>query len=458
MLTLREIQRVPEKHAGPVTIGGWAKTIRTGKSVGFIELNDGTCFKSVQVVFPNDERNMGKDLSTGCSVRVTGQLVLTPDAPQPFEIQADSITLEGACPPDFPMQKKRHTLEYLRTQQTLRPRTNTFLAVFRVRSVVSAAIHEFFQQRGFVYVHTPILTNADCEGRGEMFQVTTLDLENVPKDDAGKVDYSKDFFRKPVHLAGTGQMYGEAFALAFRDIYTFGPTFRAEYSFTPRHAAEFWMIEPEMAFCDLKGDMEVAEAMVKYIIRAVLERCPQEMEFFNKFIDKGLLERLDNVVSNEFGRVSYTEAVDILQKSGEKFEFPVEWGIDLQSEHERYLTEKVFKKPIFVTDYPVAIKAFYMRLNDVGKTVAAAELLVPGVGEIIGGSQREDRYDVLKARCDQLGMDMSEYQWYLDLRRYGGVEHAGFGLGLDRIVMYLTGMSNIRDVAPFPRTTANLEM
>ena len=458
MLTLREIQRVPEKHAGPVTIGGWAKTIRTGKSVGFIELNDGTCFKSVQVVFPNDERNMGKDLSTGCSVRVTGQLVLTPDAPQPFEIQADSITLEGACPQDFPMQKKRHTLEYLRTQQTLRPRTNTFLAVFRVRSVVSAAIHEFFQQRGFVYVHTPILTNADCEGRGEMFQVTTLDLENVPKDDAGKVDYSKDFFRKPVHLAGTGQMYGEAFALAFRDIYTFGPTFRAEYSFTPRHAAEFWMIEPEMAFCDLKGDMEVAEAMVKYIIRAVLERCPQEMEFFNKFIDKGLLERLDNVVSNEFGRVSYTEAVDILQKSGEKFEFPVEWGIDLQSEHERYLTEKVFKKPIFVTDYPVAIKAFYMRLNDDGKTVAAADLLVPGVGEIIGGSQREDRYDVLKARCDQLGMDMSEYQWYLDLRRYGGVEHAGFGLGLDRIVMYLTGMSNIRDVAPFPRTTANLEM
>ena len=291
-----------------------------------------------------------------------------------------------------------------------------------------------------------------------MFQVTTLDLENVPKDDAGKVDYSKDFFRKPVHLAGTGQMYGEAFALAFRDIYTFGPTFRAEYSFTPRHAAEFWMIEPEMAFCDLKGDMEVAEAMVKYIIRAVLERCPQEMEFFNKFIDKGLLERLDNVVSNEFGRVSYTEAVDILQKSGEKFEFPVEWGIDLQSEHERYLTEKVFKKPIFVTDYPVAIKAFYMRLNDDGKTVAAADLLVPGVGEIIGGSQREDRYDVLKARCDQLGMDMSEYQWYLDLRRYGGVEHAGFGLGLDRIVMYLTGMSNIRDVAPFPRTTANLEM
>ena len=456
MLTLREIQRVPEKHAGPVTIGGWAKTIRTGKSVGFIELNDGTCFKSVQVVFPNDERNMGKDLSTGCSVRVTGQLVLTPDAPQPFEIQADSITLEGACPPDFPMQKKRHTLEYLRTQQTLRPRTNTFLAVFRVRSVVSAAIHEFFQQRGFVYVHTPILTNADCEGRGEMFQVTTLDLENVPKDDAGKVDYSKDFFRKPVHLAGTGQMYGEAFALAFRDIYTFGPTFRAEYSFTPRHAAEFWMIEPEMAFCDLKGDMEVAEAMVKYIIRAVLERCPQEMEFFNKFIDKGLLERLDNVVSNEFGRVSYTEAVDILQKSGEKFEFPVEWGIDLQSEHERYLTEKVFKKPIFVTDYPVAIKAFYMRMNDDNKTVAAMDVLVPRIGELIGGSQREERYELLKKRIEELGMHEEDYAWYLDSRKYGSVPHAGFGLGFERMMMLLTGIANIRDVISFPRTPKSL--
>lgn len=458
MLTLREIQRVPENHVGPITVGGWAKTIRTGKAFGFIELNDGTCFKSVQVVFPNDERNMGKDLSTGCSLFVTGELVLTPGAQQPFEIHAESITLEGACPPDFPMQKKRHTLEYLRTQQTLRPRTNTFLAVFRVRNVVSAAIHEFFQQRGFLYVHTPILTNADCEGRGEMFQVTTLDMENVPKNEEGKVDYTGDFFRKPVHLAGTGQMYGEAFALAFRDIYTFGPTFRAEYSFTPRHAAEFWMIEPEMAFCDLQGDMEVAEAMVKYIIRAVLERCPDEMAFFNKFVDKGLLERLDNVVSNDFGRISYTEAVEILKNCGEKFEYPVEWGIDLQSEHERYLTEKVFKKPIFVTDYPVAIKAFYMRLNDDGKTVAAADLLVPGVGEIIGGSQREDRYDVLKARCDELGMNMSEYQWYLDLRRFGGVRHAGFGLGLDRMVMYVTGMSNIRDVAPFPRTTGNLEM
>ena len=457
MLTLREIQRVPEKHAGPVTIGGWAKTIRTGKSVGFIELNDGTCFKSVQVVFPNDERNMGKDLSTGCSVRVTGQLVLTPDAPQPFEIQADSITLEGACPPDFPMQKKRHTLEYLRTQQTLRPRTNTFLAVFRVRSVVSAAIHEFFQQRGFVYVHTPILTNADCEGRGEMFQVTTLDLENVPKDDAGKVDYSKDFFRKPVHLAGTGQMYGEAFALAFRDIYTFGPTFRAEYSFTPRHAAEFWMIEPEMAFCDLNGDLQVMEAMVKYIIRTVLERCPDEINFFNSFVDKGLKERLEHVASSDFGRITYTEAVEILKQHNDAFDYKVEWGTDLQTEHERYLTEQVFKRPVFVTDYPKEIKAFYMRLNDDGKTVAAADCLVPGIGEIIGGSQREERLDILENRIKELGMNPEDYWWYCDLRRYGSCRHAGFGLGFERMVMYLTGVGNIRDVELHPRTVGNAE-
>ena len=458
MLKLRDIQRTPEKYAGPLSVGGWVKTVRQGKAVGFIELNDGTCFKSVQVVFPNDERQLGKGLSTGCSVAVEGELLLTPEAPQPFEIHAQSITVLGECPADFPMQKKRHTLEYLRTQQTLRPRTNTFLAVFRVRSVVSAAIHEFFQQRDFVYVHTPILTNADCEGRGEMFQVTTLDMENPPKTPEGKVDYSQDFFRKPVHLSGTGQMYGEAFAMAFRDIYTFGPTFRAEYSFTPRHAAEFWMIEPEMAFCDLSGDMDVAEAMVKYIIKAVLERCPQEMDFFNKFVDKGLLERLHNVAYSDFERVSYTEAVEILTQCGESFEYPVYWGVDLQSEHERYLTEQVYKKPIFVTDYPKEIKAFYMRENDDGKTVAAADLLVPGVGEIVGGSQREERYDKLKEKCDSLGLDMTEYQWYLDLRRYGGVEHAGFGLGLDRMVMYVTGMTNIRDVAPFPRTAANLEM
>ncbi len=458
MLSLREIFAAPEKYAGKLSVCGWVRTVREGKAFGFVELNDGTSFKPVQVVYPNDERALGKELTTGAAICVVGELVLTPDAPQPFEIHAEDIILEGSCPSDYPMQKKRHSLEFLRTMQTLRPRTNTFLATFRVRSVVAAAIHEFFQQRGFVYVHTPILTNADCEGRGEMFQVTTLDLDKLPRTEDGKIDYSEDFFKKEVHLAGTGQMYGEAFALAFRDIYTFGPTFRAEYSFTARHAAEFWMIEPEMAFCDLRQDMDVAEAMVKYIIDTVLNRCPQEMEFFNSFIDKGLLARLDNVLHNDFERVSYTEAVDILQKCGEKFEYPVEWGIDLQSEHERYLTEKVFGKPIFVTDYPIGIKAFYMRQNEDGKTVAAADLLVPGVGEIVGGSQREERYEVLKARCDELGMDMSEYQWYLDLRKYGGVKHAGFGLGFERMVMYLTGMSNIRDVIPFPRTTANLEM
>ncbi|MBQ9189898.1 MAG: asparagine--tRNA ligase [Clostridia bacterium] len=458
LLKLRDIQREPEKYAGAITVCGWVRTVRIGKAFGFIELNDGTSFRPVQVVFANDERALGAGLTTGCAIIVEGTLVLTPDAPQPFEVHADAITIEGACPSDYPMQKKRHTLEYLRTMQTLRPRTNTFQATFRVRSVIAAAIHEFFQERGFVYVHTPILTNADCEGRGEMFQVTTLDMENLPRTEDGKVDYSQDFFKKPVHLSGSGQLYGEAFALAFRDIYTFGPTFRAEYSFTPRHASEFWMIEPEMAFCDLEGDMEVAEAMVKYIIQAVLDRCPAEMEFFNTRIDKGLLDRLHNVVDNDFGRVSYTEAIKILQESGEKFEYPVEWGTDLQSEHERYLTERVFGKPIFLTDYPKAIKSFYMRVNDDGKTVAACDLLVPGVGEIVGGSQREERYDVLDARCKELGMDMSEYQWFLDLRKYGGVKHAGFGLGFERIVMYVTGMQNIRDVLPFPRTAANLDV
>ena len=457
-LKLKDIQKAPESFVGAITVCGWVRTVREGKAFGFIELNDGTSFRPVQIVYPNDERNLGAGLTTGCAIVVNGELVLTPDAPQPFEIHANAITVEGECPPDYPMQKKRHTLEYLRTMQTLRPRTNTFLATFRVRSVVAAAIHEFFQDRGFVYVHTPILTTADCEGRGEMFQVTTLDLENLPRTEDGKVDYSQDFFKKPVHLSGSGQLYGEAFALAFRDIYTFGPTFRAEYSFTARHASEFWMIEPEMAFCDLEGDMDVAEAMVKYIIQTVLDRCPAEMEFFNKFVDKGLLERLDNVLNNEFKRLSYTEAIEILKASGEQFEYPVEWGIDLQSEHERYITEKVFKKPVFLTDYPKDIKSFYMRQNDDGKTVAAADLLVPGVGEIVGGSQREERYDVLDARCKELGMDMSEYQWFLDLRKYGGVKHAGFGLGFERMVMYLTGMQNIRDVLPFPRTAANLEM
>lgn len=457
-LKLKDVQKNPEAFVGEITVCGWVRTVRTGKAFGFIELNDGTSFRPVQVVFENDERELGKGLSTGCAIVVDGTLVLTPDAPQPFEVHASAIHIEGECPSDYPMQKKRHTLEYLRTMQTLRPRTNTFLATFRVRSVVAAAIHEFFQERGFVYVHTPILTNADCEGRGEMFQVTTLDLENVPKTEDGKVDYSRDFFKKPVHLSGSGQLYGEAFALAFRDIYTFGPTFRAEYSFTARHASEFWMIEPEMAFCDLEGDMDVAEAMVKYIIQTVLDRCPAEMEFFNKFVDKGLLERLDNVLNNEFERVTYTHAVELLQSCGESFEYPVEWGIDLQSEHERYLTEQIYKKPIFLTDYPKEIKSFYMRLNPDNKTVAACDLLVPGVGEIVGGSQREERYDLLTARCQELGMNMEEYQWFLDLRRYGGVKHAGFGLGFERMVMYLTGMSNIRDVLPFPRTAANLEM
>lgn len=457
-LKLKDIQKAPESFVGAITVCGWVRTVREGKAFGFIELNDGTSFRPVQIVYANDERRLGKGLTTGCAIVVDGELLLTPDAPQPFEIHANAIAIEGECPPDYPMQKKRHTLEYLRTMQTLRPRTNTFLATFRVRSVTAAAIHEFFQDRGFVYVHTPILTNADCEGRGEMFQVTTLDLENLPRTEDGKVDYSQDFFKKPVHLSGSGQLYGEAFALAFRDIYTFGPTFRAEYSFTARHASEFWMIEPEMAFCDLEGDMDVAEAMVKYIIKTVLERCPAEMEFFNKFVDKGLLTRLDNVLNNEFKRLSYTEAIEILKNSGEQFEYPVEWGVDLQSEHERYITEKVFGKPVFLTDYPKEIKSFYMRQNDDGKTVAAADLLVPGVGEIVGGSQREERYDVLDARCKELGMDMSEYQWFLDLRKYGGVKHAGFGLGFERMVMYLTGMQNIRDVLPFPRTAANLEM
>ncbi len=457
-LKLKDVQKAPEQYVGAITVCGWVRTVREGKAFGFIELNDGTSFRPVQIVYANDERKLGKGLTTGCAIVVDGELKLTPDAPQPFEIHADAIAIEGECPPDYPMQKKRHTLEYLRTMQTLRPRTNTFLATFRVRSVVAAAIHEFFQDRGFVYVHTPILTNADCEGRGEMFQVTTLDLENLPRTEDGKVDYSQDFFKKPVHLSGSGQLYGEAFALAFRNIYTFGPTFRAEYSFTARHASEFWMIEPEMAFCDLEGDMDVAEAMVKYIIQTVLDRCPAEMEFFNKFVDKGLFDRLHNVLHNEFRRLTYTEAIEILKNSGEQFEYPVEWGVDLQSEHERYLTEKVFGKPVFLTDYPKDIKSFYMRQNDDGRTVAAADLLVPGVGEIVGGSQREERYDVLDARCKELGMDMSEYQWFLDLRKYGGVRHAGFGLGFERMVMYLTGMQNIRDVLPFPRTAANLEM
>ncbi|MEN6596005.1 MAG: asparagine--tRNA ligase [Clostridiaceae bacterium] len=457
-LKLSQIQKSPEAYVGNISVCGWVRTVREGKALGFVELTDGSCFTPVQIVFERDDRNLGNGLSTGCAIAVEGELVLTPDAPQPFEIRANEIVLEGACPSDYPLQKKRHTLEYLRTIQHLRPRTNTFQATFRVRSVVAAAIHEFFQQRGFVYVHTPLITGSDCEGAGEMFQVTTLPLNDMPKDKDGKIDFSGDFFGKPANLTVSGQLYGEAFAMAFRDIYTFGPTFRAEYSFTARHAAEFWMIEPEMAFCDLAGDMDIAEAMIKYIIKTVLDRCPAEMEFFNQFIDPGLLERLQNVLQNDFVRLSYTKAVELLKASGVEFKYPVEWGLELQTEHERYLTEQIYHAPVFVTDYPKDFKAFYMRLNDDGRTVAASDLLVPGVGEIIGGSQREERLDMLEKRIEELKMDISQYSWYLELRKFGGVKHAGFGLGFERMVMYVTGMQNIRDVLPFPRTTANMEM
>ena len=444
-----------------ITVCGWARTIRYMKNFGFIELNDGSCFKSLQVVLEREKLDNYDELAhqnVGAAFIAKGELVLTPDAKQPFELKATEVTVEGASTPDYPLQKKRHSLEYLRTIAHLRPRTNTFSAVFRVRSVAAAAIHRFFQDRGFVYTHTPLITASDCEGAGEMFRVTTLDLENVPKTPDGKVDYSEDFFGTSANLTVSGQLYGEAFALAFRDIYTFGPTFRAEQSYTARHAAEFWMIEPEMAFCDLKGYLDTAEDMVKYIIRTVMERCPDELSFFNSFVDKGLIDRLNNVVNNDFARITYTEAVDILKKSGAKFDYPVEWGADLQTEHERYLTEQVYKKPVFVTDYPKDIKAFYMRLNDDGKTVAAADLLVPGVGEIIGGSQREERLEVLESRIKEMGMKVEDYDWYLDLRKYGGVKHAGYGLGFERMVMYVTGMANIRDVLPFPRTTGSLEM
>ena len=443
MLKLRQLQQAPAQYAGHVEVGGWVRTVREGKTVGFIELTDGSAFRPVQVVYENDARGLGRGLSTGCAITVAGELCLTPDAPQPFEIRAESIRLVGACPGDYPLQKKRHTLEYLRTIQHLRPRANTFQAVFRVRSVLAAAVHEFFQQRGFVYVHTPILTGSDCEGAGEMFQVTTLPVGDAPRTPDGAVDYHRDFFCKPVNLTVSGQLYGEAYALAFGDIYTFGPTFRAERSFTARHAAEFWMIEPEMAFCDLTG---------------YLERCPDEMAFFARFVDKGLLERLDNVERSEFARITYTEAVSLLERADVSFQYPVAWGADLQTEHERYLTEQAFGRPVFVTDYPKDIKAFYMRLNDDGKTVAAADLLVPGVGEIIGGSQREERFDLLEKRIAELGLDREQYGWYLDLRRYGGVPHAGYGLGFERMVMYVTGMANIRDVLPFPRTAESLEM
>ncbi|MBO4563295.1 MAG: asparagine--tRNA ligase [Clostridia bacterium] len=460
MVRLYELHKAPERFAGDIEVSGWVKTSRESKSVGFIELSDGSAFRSVQIVYENGAipQETVRRITTGAAVTVKGELVLTPEAKQAFEIRANEIVIEGDCPSDYPLQKKRHTLEYLRTIQHLRPKANTFQAVFRVRHVIAMAIHQFFDERGFLYVHTPIFTGSDCEGAGEMFRVTSLDMNDLPLDKDGKVDYSKDFFGIPANLTVSGQLHGEAFAMAFRDIYTFGPTFRAEKSNTARHAAEFWQMEPEMAFCDLNGYMDIAEEMIKFIIKTVLERCPDEMAFFNNFVDKGLLERLNHVVSSDFVRLPYTKAVEILEKSGREFQYPVYWGCDLQTEHERYLCEEVYNCPVFVTDYPAAIKSFYMRLNEDGKTVAAADLLVPGVGEIIGGSQREERYDVLKKKIEDLGMDMRYYEWYLDLRKYGGVKHAGFGMGFERILMYVTGMQNIRDVLPFPRTTGSMEL
>ena len=443
-----------------LTVCGWARTIRDMKTFGFIELNDGSCFRNLQVVMDGNVLDNYKDIAAqnvGAALIVTGRLVLTPEAKQPLEVKAEKIEVEGVSSPEYPLQKKRHSVEYLRTIAHLRPRTNLFSAAFRVRSVAAHAIHCFFQERGFVYVHTPIITASDCEGAGEMFQVTTLDMNDPPRTQDGEIDYSQDFFGKRANLTVSGQLNAENFAMAFGDVYTFGPTFRAENSNTQRHAAEFWMIEPEMAFCDLQGDMDVAEAMIKYIIRTVMEKCPQEMAFFNSFVDKGLIERLEHVASSDFGRVTYTEAVEILKKNNDKFDYKVEWGSDLQTEHERYLTEQVFKRPVFVTDYPKEIKAFYMRLNDDGKTVAATDCLVPGIGEIIGGSQREERIDVLEARIKELGMKPEDYWWYCDLRRYGSCRHAGFGLGFERMVMYLTGVSNIRDVLPHPRTVGTAD-
>ncbi len=442
-----------------VSVNGWVRTLRASKNFGFIELNDGSFFKNIQIVIEDEKLdNFAKlcKLNVGASLRVTGVLVVTPDAKQPFEIKATRVEIEGESTPDYPLQKKRHSFEYLRTIPHLRARTNTFSAVFRVRSVIAYAIHKFFNERGFVYVHTPLITGSDCEGAGEMFRVTTLDMDNLPKTDDGKIDYKEDFFGRETSLTVSGQLEGETFSMAFGDIYTFGPTFRAENSNTTRHAAEFWMIEPEIAFADLADDMKLAEDMLKFVIRYVLDNAPEEMNFFNNFVDKGLIDRLNNILENDFGHVTYTEAVEILKNCGKEFEYPVKWGIDLQTEHERYLTEEVFKKPVFVTDYPKEIKAFYMRLNDDGKTVAAMDCLVPGIGEIIGGSQREERIDVLLARMEEVGLDESEYAHYLDLRRYGGTKHAGFGLGFERAVMYLTGMGNIRDVLPYPRTVNNL--
>ena len=460
-IRLRDLFRnTAEYENKQVVVHGWVRNNRNSNKFGFIELNDGTFFKSVQVVYEEAFISNFEEISkayVATALKVTGTVVPTPGAKQPFEIKATEIEIEGTSTPDYPLQPKKHSMEFLREIAHLRPRSNTFSAVFRVRSLTAYALHQFFQDRDFVYAHTPIITASDCEGAGEMFQVTTMDLHNIPKNDDGTIDFSGDFFAKSANLTVSGQLEGEAMAMAFRNIYTFGPTFRAENSNTARHASEFWMIEPEIAFADLEDIMVLAEDMIKYVISYVLEKAPEEMEFFNRFIDKGLLDRLDNIVNSDFARITYTEAVDILKKSDKKFQYPVEWGIDLQTEHERYITEEVFKKPVFVTDYPKEIKAFYMRLNDDGRTVAAVDLLVPGVGEIIGGSQREERYDELVKKIEANGMTKEDYWWYLDLRKYGGVKHAGYGLGFERIIMYITGMSNIRDVLPFPRTPKSAE-
>ena len=461
LTTIKEIYKNRENYLDQeVTVGGWVRSIRDSKAFGFIVLNDGSCFDTLQVVYHDTMENFSEicKVNVGAALIVKGTLVATPQAKQPFEIQATEVTVEGPSSADYPLQKKRHTFEYLRTISHLRPRTNTFQAVFRVRSLIAYAIHQYFQEQGFVYVHTPLITASDCEGAGEMFQVTTLDLENVPKNPDGTVDYAQDFFGKRASLTVSGQLNAENFAMAFGNVYTFGPTFRAEKSNTQRHAAEFWMIEPEMAFADLGDYMDNAEAMIKYVIRYVMDKCPNEMNFFNSFVDKGLKERLEHVASSDFARVTYTEAVKILEENNDKFDFKVYWGCDLQTEHERYLTEQVYKRPVFVTDYPKEIKAFYMKQNDDGKTVAAMDCLVPGIGEIIGGSERENDYQKLLTRMNELGLSPEDYKFYLDLRKYGSTRHAGFGLGFERCVMYLTGMANIRDVIPFPRTVNNCEL
>ena len=461
LTTVKELFSDREKYLDKeVQVGGWIRSIRDSKAFGFIVLNDGTCFDTLQIVYHDTMENFAEvsKLNVGAAIIVKGTLVATPEAKQPFEIQADQVLVEGVSNADYPLQKKRHSFEYLRTISHLRPRTNTFQAVFRVRSLIAYAIHKYFQEQGFVYVHTPLITGSDCEGAGEMFQVTTMDLANVPKKDDGTVDFSQDFFGKPTNLTVSGQLNAETCAMAFRNVYTFGPTFRAENSNTTRHAAEFWMIEPEMAFADLNDNMAVAEGMLKYVIRYVLENAPAEMDFFNQFVDKGLLDRLNHVLNSEFGHVTYTEAIKLLEEHNDKFDYKVFWGCDLQTEHERYLTEEIFKKPVFVTDYPKEIKAFYMKLNEDGKTVAAMDCLVPGIGEIIGGSQREDSYDKLLGRMKELGLREEDYGFYLDLRKYGSVRHSGFGLGFERCVMYLTGMGNIRDVVPFPRTVNNCDL